>query len=329
MKQFDVPILLIFFTRPDVFRKVFECVQKIKPKKLYLYQDGPRNENDLKGIQECRDIASQIDWDCEVKKYYQEKNVGCDPSEYIAQKWMFEHEEKGIILEDDDVVSQSFFYFCDELLERYKDDQRINMICGLNHLGIYDAGGADYFFTKSGSITGWASWKRIIDEWDPKFEWLDNPYVVKCIKDVLGERAKPIMKTWLMYLKSGREHYEGILGSNEFLQHRLNIVPSKNLVANIGVVANATHSTDSVFKLPRHTRRIFYKDTYEYDFPLKHPKYVIEDIGYTDKVWGRNNMLSKLLRVCRKGEALLYMLIPFLGLIFSDDLKRRVKKYTN
>lgn len=324
MKTFNVPILLIFFCRPEVTSKVFDCIRKVQPSKLYLYQDGPRNERDLQGIMQCRDIVSNIDWDCDVKTYYQEQNVGCDPSEYIAQKWMFEQEEMGIVLEDDDVVSHSFFYFCKELLEKYKDDERINMICGMNHLGKYNQTDADYFFARSGSITGWASWKRVVDTWDPNYSYFEDPYAMKCLEDVLGHRAERTLKTWKYHKDSGKEFYETILGASATLNHRLNIVPTKNMVANIGVVANATHSVASVFLLPRRTRRIFYKEIYEYDFPLKHPKYVVEDMNYTKKIWDMPGILRQLQRI----EGRIYKLFPALGQMFSDDLKRRVDFYS-
>lgn len=324
MKTFNVPILLIFFCRPEVTSKVFDCIRKVKPSKLYLYQDGPRNEKDLQGIMQCRDIVSNIDWDCDVNTFYQEQNVGCDPSEYIAQKWMFEQEEMGIVLEDDDVVSLSFFYFCEELLEKYKDDERINMICGMNHLGTYDKTDADYFFARSGSITGWASWKRVVDTWDPSYSYFDDPYAMECVESVLGHRAQRTLKTWKNHKDSGKEFYETILGASATLSHRLNIVPTKNMVANIGVVANATHSVASVFLLPRRTRRIFYKDIYEYDFPLKHPKHVVEDMNYTKKIWDMPGILRQLQRI----EGRIYKLFPALGQMFSDDLKRRVDFYS-
>ena len=104
----------------------------------------------------------------------------------LAQKWMFETEDRGIVLEDDDVVSDSFFYFCEELLEKYKDDERINMICGMNHLGHYDKSGTSYIFTKTGAITGWASWKRVIDTWDPNYSFVDDEYQKYCLKNLLG-----------------------------------------------------------------------------------------------------------------------------------------------
>lgn len=112
----DIPVLLIFMARPKQFEKVFEQVKIARPSRLFLYQDGPRKDKpeDLENIKRCREIAENIDWDCEVFKMYQEKNVGCDPSEYIAQKWMFSNVDRGVILEDDDVPSQSFFPFCKE-----------------------------------------------------------------------------------------------------------------------------------------------------------------------------------------------------------------------
>lgn len=91
MKPFlvDVPVLILFFNRPQQLSQVFEQVRNARPSKLFLYQDGPRGEHDLPGIKACREVTDQIDWDCKVHRMYQEKNYGCDPSEYISQKWAF------------------------------------------------------------------------------------------------------------------------------------------------------------------------------------------------------------------------------------------------
>ena len=103
--KIDIAVLLIFFNRPEKTEKVFESIKKARPSKLYLYQDGAREgrDDDVINVNKCRNVVSQIDWECEVHTKFQEKNFGCDPSEFIAQKWMFETEEMGIILEDDDV----------------------------------------------------------------------------------------------------------------------------------------------------------------------------------------------------------------------------------
>ena len=128
----DVPVLILFFNRPQQLSQVFEQVRNARPSKLFLYQDGPRSEHDLPGIKACREVTDQIDWDCEVHRMYQEKNYGCDPSEYISQKWAFSMVDKCIVLEDDDVPSVSFFTFCKEMLDKYEQDPRITMIAGFN-----------------------------------------------------------------------------------------------------------------------------------------------------------------------------------------------------
>ena len=156
--KIDVPVLLVFFCRDRLFSQVFEAVREARPSRLYLYQDGPRpgNQDDVEGCEKCRKIAENIDWECKVYKLYQDKNMGCDPSGYIAQKWMFSTEEIGIVLEDDSIPSQSFFPYCKELLERYKEDTRINMICGMNNYDVHDQCESSYFFSRKGSIWGWA-----------------------------------------------------------------------------------------------------------------------------------------------------------------------------
>ena len=117
----DVAVLLLFFNRPDTFGQVFEQVRLARPSWLFLYQDGPRGERDMAGIEACRQIVSDenIDWECEVHRRYQEKNYGCDPSGYMSHKWAFSIVDKCIVLEDDVVPSQSFFPFCKEMLDRY------------------------------------------------------------------------------------------------------------------------------------------------------------------------------------------------------------------
>ena len=146
--KIDIAVLCVFFIRPDTFSQVFEQVRKARPSKLFLYQDGPREgKGDEERIAQCRRIAEEgIDWECEVYRNYQERNVGCDPSMYNAICWMFSHVEKGIILEDDIVASQSFFPFCKELLDRYENDNRVFTIAGMNHLDVYGPEDADYFF---------------------------------------------------------------------------------------------------------------------------------------------------------------------------------------
>lgn len=286
--KIDIAVLILFFNRPKMLSKVFEQVKIARPSKLYLFQDGARENrpDDLENVQKCRDVVTDIDWECEVHINYQEKNNGCDPSEYLAQKWMFETEEMGIILEDDDVPSQSFFPYCKELLERYKDDQRINMVCGMNNLETYDAP-YDYVFTTTETITGWATWKRVIDEWVDHVAFLNNEYYVEKFKDFYKDQFN-VKKRIEFYRKQNEEgiaYYESILSTNAKLNSRLNIVPCKNLISNIGNEGESTHGASSLDVLPRGIRRIFNMKTYDYEFPLKHQEYVIEDMKFRKKLY--------------------------------------------
>ena len=282
----DVAVLLLFFARPEQTKQVFDSIKEARPSKLFLYQDGPREgKNDIEGIMACRKIVEDIDWECEVHKNYLEKNQGCDPSGYLSRKWMFSYVDKGIILEDDTVPCQSFYPFCKELLDKYENDQRINMISGMNNFGTYECGGADYFFTSGGSIWGWATWKRVVDEWDPDYNYLSDEYVMNSIKSVYGKSyINQLIATCNWHKASGKEYFETIGGMNLFVQGRYNIVPSKNMISNVGIADISTHSTNDILKIPRAVRKVFFMKTYEYSFPLNHPKYVVNDINYMKKI---------------------------------------------
>ena len=181
----DVSVLILFFNRPKLLAQVFEQVKKARPARLFLYQDGPRGERDMPGIEACRKVVADIDWECEVHHNYQEKNYGCDPSEYMAQKWAFSLSDKCIVLEDDDVPAVSFFGFCKELLDKYEHDTRISMIAGFNNEEITPDITSDYFFATTFSIWGWASWRRVTDQWDEFYTFLDDKENMRQLKNLI------------------------------------------------------------------------------------------------------------------------------------------------
>ena len=331
--KIDIPVLILFFNRPTLLKKVFEQVKLARPSKLYLYQDGARKgrEDDIVNITKCRDVVADIDWECEVHRNYQEKNSGCDPSEYLAQKWMFETEEMGIVLEDDDVPSQSFFPFCKELLEKYKDDQRINMICGMNNCEVSEHCPYDYFFSTSGSITGWASWKRVIDEWTEHIGFVDDQYTVQQFPKIYQDRLDG--KKYIAHCRkcndSGIAYYEAILSGNALAQNRLNIVPTKNMISNIGNEGESTHGVASIDLLPKGIRRIFNMKTYEYEFPLNHPPYVVEDMEFLKKI---NRIMGKgypMVSLYRKCESVFYRVRSGDFSMFTKRFKKRCKVRKN
>ena len=282
----DISVLILFFNRPESLAKVFEQVRKAQPARLFLYQDGPRGEKDLPGIQACRDIVAQVDWPCEVHRNYQKKNIGCDPAEYLSQKWAFSMTDKCIVLEDDDIPSVSFFRFCKEMLDRYEHDERISMISGMN----YDEQTPipyDYFFATTFCISGWATWRRVVDQWDETYSFLDDDYNLALLEALIKERRyqKDFVPFCRYHRASGKAYYETIFHAAIFFSNGLSIVPRVNMVTNLGACGEGIHLSGTNDVLPRAYRRIFEMKAHELDFPLRHPRYIIEDVGYKNRMF--------------------------------------------
>lgn len=289
--KIDVSVLMLFFNRPDHLQEVFEEVKKARPARLFLYQDGPRGERDMKGINACRSIVdnSQIDWECDVHRLYQERNYGCDPSEYMSQKWAFSMTDKCIVLEDDDVPSQAFFPFCKELLDKYEHDNRVWMIAGFNSEETTPVD-TSYFFTSVFSIWGWASWKRVIDTWDAEYSWLDDKQKMQKMEQTIKRKRlrSDIITMSRDHKASGREYYESIFWASMILNDGMAIMPAKNLINNRGVTDDSTHFQGSLRTMPRRMRRQFTMQRFEIDFPLIHPSELKEYEPFKEAVYLRN-----------------------------------------
>lgn len=277
--KIDVAVLIIFFKRDEQLKRTFEAVKRAKPRKLLLWQDGPRNKEDMAGIMACREIVSDIDWDCEVHQFYNEKNYGCDPSTFYSHKWAFSIVDKCIVLEDDFVANQSFFRFCKELLDKYEHDERINHICGMNMLGMYKDYPYDYLFGFTGS-NAWASWKRVIDGWDESYSFLHDEKCIDNLRKMYGKKFERWFSTAKQRESTGVPYWESILCFDSILNSRLTIIASKNMVENIGMTSDSTHSNTQLKFLTKTEKQLFNLPLYEMDFPIKHPKYVVPDFEY-------------------------------------------------
>lgn len=325
----DVPVLILFFNRPYALAQVFEQVRNARPSKLFLYQDGPRNENDYDNMDACRKIVENIDWECEVHKSYQKENSGCDPSNYYAQKWAFSIVDKCIVFEDDSVPSVSFFSFCKELLDLYEKDERIGMISGLNHEGITEDINSDYFFSTSFSIWGWASWRRVIDKWDDKYNFLDDSSCVKQMHSLFKQRKyrDEFFNIAKQHKESGKSFYETIFYSELVLNSQLSIIPKKNMIHNLGPDGgDSTHYGNSIKTLPKSQRRIFTMPTYEVETPLKHTEYIIENIEYRKRLYKIMGWGHPFIKISRSFEEL-YLNIRYCNFetIFTSIKKRLMK----
>lgn len=270
----DVAVLILFFNRPDHLERLWREVRRAQPTSLFLYQDGARGPQDVEGIEACRRIVADVDWECEVHRAYQTENHGCDPANYLAQKWAFSIADRCIIFEDDDVPTQSFFTFCRDLLDRYADDPRIAMIGGFNPEEHTDVpGGADYCFTRHFSIWGWASWRRVVDRWDASYAWLDDENEVRRLEDYIRRYRlrDDFIEMARAHRASGKAFYETIFCSLMWRNDMLAIAPAHNQINNLGVSDDSTHFAGSIDQLPRGYRRIFTMGRHEITGPLVHP----------------------------------------------------------
>ena len=325
----DIAVLLVFFNRPETFRLVFNEVRKARPSRLFLYQDGPRGERDKAGIEACRRIAEEIDWECDVHRKFQERNYGCDPSGFIAHRWAFSLAEKCIVLEDDVVPSQSFFPFCKEMLDRYEHDERITMIAGFNTDGTTPGVPCDYFFTSAFSIWGWASWRRVIDRWDGSYSFLDDEYAMSQLQALIKSRRhrSDIIRMCRDHAASGKQYFESIFWTTMLFNSGLAVMPTKNMVNNVGLTADSTHYSATLETMPHRLRRIFTMPRHETSFPLRHPRYVIENVGYKERLYRTNAWGHPWIKIGYSIEELLLNLRHGNFGTIASSLRRRIRKW--
>jgi hypothetical protein len=237
---YTTPILLLVFNRIETTRLVFEVIRTVKPQFLYIASDGPRWDRvgEKEKCAEVREfIRNNIDWQCNVKTLFRDENLGCGRAISSAIDWFFEHEEAGIILEDDCLPSNSFFYYCSELLKRYKNDDNIMIVSGFNELGEFSSNKADYFFTKSAGIWGWATWKRAWKHYDFNIPgWGNSEIQTKCLKLLYCDSDRYEMKVNMDRLYNKDPHFSSWDYQWWFcrlVNEGLGIVPTKNLIKNM------------------------------------------------------------------------------------------------
>lgn len=284
----DVPVRVCIWIRPECQRRQFEVLKQARPSILFLQSDGGRTDEEWDAIYQNRNMfETEIDWDCTVYKIYEQSNQGLYTMSAKVQEFIWERVDRCVFLEDDLIPSVSFFRYCAELLERYKDDLRVDRICGMNHIGTNDEATADYFFSRHGAIWGTATWKRAYAMRDRERKYGEDPYVMKLLREITKD-DKFFMKKAEGYTKNIR--YEGHVAGGEFYHsfamhgyHQLQIIPKVNMISNIGATDNSAHA-DSFKLIPKGTRRVFNMKTYEMDFPMKHMEYMIPDAAYEKKV---------------------------------------------
>ena len=279
------PVLFIVFNRPELTQRVFACIRESRPAKLFVAADGPRpyrpSEEQL--CAEARKVVAQVDWSCEVLSLFRDENLGCRRAVSTAIDWFFTHVPEGIILEDDCLPHPLFFRFCEELLEKYRDDERVMQIGGCNFQDGIKRGDGSYYFSIYNHIWGWASWRRAWKHYDRDMslwpvlrgtDWLLN----------IGSGSKAFQQYWTTIfdtVHSGKiDTWDYQWTFSCWALSGLTILPARNLVTNVGFGEGATHTKDNGgahANLPLEAL----------EFPLSHPSSMVRNFA-ADKLSDRH-----------------------------------------
>lgn len=275
MEQLTVPVAFIIFNRLDTTMEVFAQIRKARPERLYLISDGarPDRKGEADRVKKVREYVEQhVDWPCCVRKNYAPENMGCRDRVASGITWVLEQEEMTIILEDDCKPVRDFFPYMEEMLIRYKDDDRVMMVSGTNLVKGYRIRNS-YTFSWFSSIWGWGTWKRAwnkydvdIKSWpslerDGYFKKFYRPLTYYLMTRDFGKVYRHEKDTW-------DHQWDYVRIANK----GLGIVPNVNMIENLGFEReDATHTTG--------------KAGYEFScgemqFPLTHPERIEQDAGY-------------------------------------------------
>ena len=249
------PILLITFNRPDHTRRVLERILSIGPSDLYIFQDGPRDGNN-RDLQKCAEVRAVVEeltsfsHEISLHFFYSVKNLGCGPGPAAAISWLFENNDRGIIIEDDAVPHPDFFSYCEQLLEKYKDDASVRAIGSMKIMQEKKYGDGSYYFSMMNrNLCAWATWKRAWQSFDISLNSVSRRDLYRALSSYgCGVLEKSY---WCDRID---EVHDNLCGGKSWdmqffmsiwLNHGKGIIPNVNLSSNIGTVGEATHSMQS------------------------------------------------------------------------------------
>lgn len=299
--RLDTPVAFIIYKRPDTTAEVLAEIAKAKPPKLLVIADGPRPDipGEAEKVAATRAVIDRVDWECEVLKNYADTNLGCGSRVSSGLSWVFNNVDEAIILEDDCLPHPTFFRFCEELLEKYRHDQRMMAISGDNFQFGAKRGSHSYYFSFFPHAWGWASWSRAWQYYDFNINLWPEIRRYKLLQNILSNHNA--VNYWDYIFQSIFEKkidtwdYQWLFAC--FTNGGLAIIPSENLVSNIGLGPSATHTKSK-------TDCGFYP-TMPMAFPLSHPPYIIRDKIADDLIQNNMYTLGFLNRIKLKLLALL------------------------
>jgi hypothetical protein len=294
------PVALIVFNRPDVTARVFDRLRAVRPRQLLVIADGPRPDrpDDVELCAATRRLVELVDWPCEVLRKYAEENLGCGPSVSQGIDWIFSNVAEAVILEDDCLPDQTFFPFCAELLDRYRDDDRVMQIAGSNFGARAEAYlGYSYGFCAFSPVWGWATWRRAWRQYDFGMRtWPEFRDTGMTAGLPFGRRGLAVLTEYWNRAHAGQGTWDHQWQYAVMSGHGLSVSPSVNLVANLGFRADATQTVEAgdLAEVPARAMA----------FPLRHPPLVAENAAI------ERHFEQQLIEHTGRGAELVRKLVP-------------------
>ena len=241
------PVVFVIFNRPSVTTRVWERIREARPRRLFVIADGPRADRpgEAEKVAAARAVTENVDWPCEVTRDYSDVNLGCGRRVSGGITGVFEHVEEAIILEDDCLPHPSFFGYCTELLDRYRDDERVMCVSGDNSVGVEGTGPGDYFFSRHPLIWGWATWRRAWRHFDIEMRGWSELRAAGMTTDLFtDDDERQFWERTYDAVRGGRvDSWAYPWTFSVLARGGLATIPNANLVENIGFGVDATHTT--------------------------------------------------------------------------------------
>lgn len=269
--MYHTPILLIVFNRPELTKKTIKEILKQEPEYIYVYQDGPRSliDEDKKKCTQVRQIIKECQSQSQTKfvLHYNENNLGCGLGPSSAITWFFEHVDKGIIFEDDCCPHPDFFRFCEELLGKYEDNEKVSFIGGCNYLA-QDLKYSYHFASGHHQTWGWATWKRTWSRFDYSLKDMSSFDFYKIVRKYYPkwDHKEYWLDIFYQVKQNQRDYWDYQFYFSCWKNKMLAIAPNVNLVSNTGFGEDATHTSDKNDLLNRNIENM--------SFPLRHPSQI-------------------------------------------------------
>lgn len=233
------PVLIIGFSRKEGVERTLLSLVTAGSMRVYLAIDGPKNQNQALLQEEMRASAEKIaaKTGMELHIWQRKQNLGLAVSVVTAIDWFFSEVEEGIILEDDLKFEKSFIDFVESGLEEFRNDSDTWLVSG-NRFDSIELFNAKNAWSTYPLIWGWATWK---DRWAIMRELLISDG--KVINSIQETRVRNYWKTGFQRASSGKlDSWAAPLAAIQHSLRKYSLLPSTNLVSNLGQDVYATHT---------------------------------------------------------------------------------------